>query len=40
MTNRALKPVPTRRASRYPKAKNAAEQWMNHMREERARKSS
>jgi tetratricopeptide (TPR) repeat protein len=28
------------RASRYPKAKNAAEQWMNHMREERARKSS
>ena len=28
------------RASKYPKAKNSAQQWMNHMREERARKSS
>ena len=28
------------RASRYPKAKKSAQQWMNHMREERARKSS
>ena len=28
------------RASKYPKAKKSAEQWMNHMREERARKSS
>lgn len=28
------------RASRFPKAKSAAEQWMNHMREERARKAS
>ena len=28
------------RASKYPKSKNAAQQWMNHMREERARKSS
>jgi len=27
------------RASKYPKAKKSAEQWMNHMREERARKS-
>jgi tetratricopeptide (TPR) repeat protein len=28
------------RASKYPRAKNSAQQWMNHMREERARKSS
>jgi tetratricopeptide (TPR) repeat protein len=28
------------RASKYPKAKKSARQWMNHMREERARKSS
>lgn len=28
------------RASKYPKAKKSAQQWMNHMREERARKSS
>jgi len=28
------------RASKYPKAKSSARQWMNHMREERARKSS
>jgi len=28
------------RASQYPKAKKAAQQWMNHMREERSRKSS
>jgi tetratricopeptide (TPR) repeat protein len=28
------------RAGRYPKAKKAAEQWMNHMREERARKQA
>jgi len=28
------------RASRYPKSKDSAEQWMNHMREERARRSS
>ena len=28
------------RASRYPRAKKSAQQWMNHMREERARKSS
>jgi tetratricopeptide (TPR) repeat protein len=28
------------RASKYPKAKKSAKQWMNHMREERARKSS
>ena len=28
------------RASKYPKSKNSAQQWMNHMREERARKSS
>ncbi len=28
------------RASEYPKAKKSAQQWMNHMREERARKSS
>jgi hypothetical protein len=28
------------RASNYPRAKKSAEQWMNHMREERARKSS
>jgi len=28
------------RATRYPGAQKAAEQWMNHMREERARKSS
>ena len=28
------------RASKYPKSKNPAQQWMNHMREERARKSS
>jgi len=28
------------RASKYPKAKKAAQQWMNHMREERSRKSS
>jgi len=28
------------RASKYPKARKAAEQWMNHMREERSRKSS
>ena len=27
------------RASKYPKAKKSAQQWMNHMREERARKS-
>jgi tetratricopeptide (TPR) repeat protein len=27
------------RASKYPKAKQSAQQWMNHMREERARKS-
>ena len=27
------------RASKYPKAKKAAQQWLNHMREERARKS-
>ena len=26
------------RASKYPKQKKAAQQWMNHMREERARK--
>jgi len=26
------------RASKYPKSKKAAQQWMNHMREERARK--
>jgi len=28
------------RASQYPKAKKSAQQWMNHMREERARRSS
>ena len=28
------------RASKYPKAEKSARQWMNHMREERARKSS
>jgi len=28
------------RASKYPGAKKPAQQWMNHMREERARKSS
>jgi tetratricopeptide (TPR) repeat protein len=28
------------RASRYPQAKKSAQQWLNHMREERARKSS
>ena len=28
------------RASRYPKVKKSAQQWMNHMREEKARKSS
>jgi tetratricopeptide (TPR) repeat protein len=28
------------RASKYPRAKQSAQQWMNHMREERARKSS
>ena len=28
------------RASKYPKAKKSAQQWMNHMREERARKPS
>lgn len=28
------------RASKYPKARKSAQQWMNHMREERARKSS
>lgn len=28
------------RASRYPKSKSAAEQWMNHLREERARRST
>ena len=28
------------RASKYPKSKSSAQQWMNHMREERARKSS
>jgi tetratricopeptide (TPR) repeat protein len=28
------------RASKYPKAKKSAQQWMNHMREERTRKSS
>jgi tetratricopeptide (TPR) repeat protein len=28
------------RASKYPKTRKSAEQWMNHMREERARKSS
>ena len=28
------------RASKYPKAKMSAQQWMNHMREEQARKSS
>lgn len=28
------------RASRYPRAKAAAEQWMNHLREERARRAS
>jgi len=27
------------RASKYPRAKKSAQQWMNHMREERARKS-
>ncbi|MBT8076172.1 MAG: tetratricopeptide repeat protein [Gammaproteobacteria bacterium] len=27
------------RASKYPKAKKSAQQWLNHMREERARKS-
>ncbi len=27
------------RASKYPKAKKSAQQWMNHMREERVRKS-
>jgi len=27
------------RASKYPRAKKSAEQWLNHMREERARKS-
>jgi len=27
------------RATKYPKAKKSAQQWMNHMREERARKS-
>ena len=27
------------RAKKYPKAKKSAQQWMNHMREERARKS-
>ena len=27
------------RASKYPKTKKSAQQWMNHMREERARKS-
>ena len=27
------------RASKYPKAKKSAQQWMNHMREERARRS-
>ncbi len=27
------------RASKYPRAKKTAQQWMNHMREERARKS-
>jgi tetratricopeptide (TPR) repeat protein len=27
------------RASKYPRAQKAAKQWMNHMREERARKS-
>ena len=27
------------RASKYPRAKKSAEQWMNHMREERARRS-
>jgi len=29
-----------RSASKYPKAKKSARQWLNHMREERARKSS
>jgi len=28
------------RASKYPKVKKSAQQWMNHMREERGRKSS
>jgi hypothetical protein len=28
------------RASRYERSKNAAQQWMNHLREERARKAS
>ncbi len=28
------------RATEYPKAKKSAQQWMNHMREERVRKSS
>jgi tetratricopeptide (TPR) repeat protein len=28
------------RASKYPKARKAAQQWMNHMREERSRNSS
>lgn len=28
------------RASKYPNVKKSAQQWMNHMREERARKSS
>jgi tetratricopeptide (TPR) repeat protein len=28
------------RASKYPKVKKSAQQWMNHMREEKARKSS
>ena len=28
------------RATKYPRAKKSAEQWMNHMREERARRSS
>jgi tetratricopeptide (TPR) repeat protein len=28
------------RASKYPQAKKSAQQWLNHMREERARKSS
>ena len=26
-------------ASNYPKARKSAQQWLNHMREERARKS-
>jgi hypothetical protein len=28
------------RATKYPNTKKSAEQWLNHMREERARKSS